>query len=66
MLQCGSKKYPVRNPIEHMTRRSFNPENFSFTTSDYIFYGYQTTLLKDHHNLMDVFMNMMYNPLLRA
>ncbi len=28
-------------------------------------YAYQTSLLKDHHNLMEVFLNMMYDPLFR-
>lgn len=48
-----------------MTRRSFSPENFGFVTPDYLFFGYQTPSITDHKNLMDVFMDMMFNPLFR-
>lgn len=48
-----------------MTRRSFNPENFGYATEDYILYAYQTSLLHDHSNLMSVFLNMLFHPLLR-
>ena len=65
MLQCGSHKFPVRNPVEHMARRSFSPQNYGFVTEDYLFFGFKTPLLPDHKNLQQVFLEMMFNPLFR-
>ena len=44
MLLCGSKKFPIRDPFKQMKLRSFTPEDFTFVSDNYMFFGFQTSL----------------------
>ena len=51
--------------IQYMFKRSFSFQDLTTTTNDYIFTGFQTSLQKDHKNLMDTYLHMLLNPLFR-
>lgn len=62
MLQCGDKKYKVKDAAEEMKNRSFNSASGVETTMDYYLFPFQTKSTKDFYNLLDVYLNMAYNP----
>ena len=61
---CGSKKYPVRDPFMKMLNRSLASMN-AMTGPDYTFYPFSTPNKKDFYNLMQVYLDSVFNPLLR-
>jgi len=62
---CGSKKYPVRDPFFKMLNRTLATFMNAFTAADCTFYPFSTENEKDYYNLMDVYLDATFNPLLR-
>jgi len=65
LLLCGSKKYPVRNIVEQMGRRSFSMLTQPQTTDQYLMFSFNTPIMKDFKNLFDVYWSMVFDPLMR-
>ncbi len=61
---CGSRRYPVRDPFFMMTRRSLNTFMNAFTSSDWTAYPFATQNRKDFDNLLDVYLDCAFFPLL--
>ena len=61
---CGSEKFPVRDPFMKMLNRSLATMN-AMTGPDYTFYPFSTPNQKDFYNLMQVYLDAVFNPLLR-
>lgn len=65
LLQCGSKKYPVRNLPYEMGRRSFSQLGHPQTTDEYLMFSFNSPILKDFNNLFKVYCSMLFDPLMR-
>ena len=63
---CGSKKFPVRDPFFSMIKRSLNTFMNAFTASDWTMYPFVTQNEKDFYNLMDVYLDAGFYPILDA
>ncbi|PVH14702.1 uncharacterized protein CXQ87_002849 [Candidozyma duobushaemuli] len=61
---CGSRKYPVNDPFFKMLNRSLNNFMNAMTGHDYTFYPFATTNKTDFYNLMDVYLSLVFDPLL--
>ena len=61
---CGSEKYPVRDPFFMMIRRSLNTFMNAFTSSDWTAYPFATENRKDFQNLLQVYMDAVFFPIL--
>ena len=61
---CGSQKFPIRDPFFKMLNRSLATMN-AMTGADYTFYPFATPNAKDFYNLMQVYLDAVFNPLLR-
>ncbi len=61
---CGSQRYPVRDPFFMMVRRSLNTFMNAFTSSDWTAYPFATCNRKDFHNLLQVYLDATFFPLL--
>lgn len=61
---CGSKKYPVKDPFFSMSRRSLNTFMNAMTGSDFTCYPASSNVEKDFFNLLDVYMDAVFQPLL--
>ena len=61
---CGSLKYPVRDPFFSMIKRSMKSFMNAFTASDWTMYPFSTQNLKDYYNLMDVYLDAAFFPVL--
>jgi len=61
---CGSKRYPVRDPFFLMLRRSLNTFMNAFTASDWTAYPFATQNRKDFENLLGVYLDAVFFPLL--
>lgn len=61
---CGSETYPVRDPFFSMIKRSLNTFMNAFTASDWTMYLYSTQNKKDYYNLMKVYLDAAFFPLL--
>jgi len=61
---CGSRRYPVRDPFFMMTRRSLNTFMNAFTSSDWTAYPFASQNRKDFNNLLDVYLDAVFFPLL--
>ena len=61
---CGSKRYPVRDPFFMMLRRSLNTFMNAFTSSDWTAYPFATQNRKDFNNLLGVYLDAVFFPLL--
>ncbi|CCW64520.1 unnamed protein product [Phytomonas sp. EM1] len=62
---CGSQKYPVRDPFFAMLQRSLSNFMNAMTGADYTLYPFATTNERDFYNLMDVYLDAVFRPLLR-
>ena len=62
---CGSARYPVRDPFFLLTRRSLKTYMNAMTAQDYTMYPFSSTLQKDYNNLMHVYLDSAFFPLLR-
>lgn len=61
---CGSRRYPVRDPFFMMIRRSLNTFMNAFTSSDWTAYPFASQNKKDFNNLLDVYLDATFFPLL--
>ena len=61
---CGSENYKVRDPFFMMLRRSMSTFMNAFTASDWTAYPFATQNKKDFFNLLDVYLDAVYFPIL--
>lgn len=61
----GSKKYPISEPFMKMLKRSINSYMNAMTSNVWTFYVFRTNNLKDYKNLMDLYIDSVFYPLLR-
>lgn len=61
---CGSRNFPVRDPFFLMLRRSLNTFMNAFTGSDTTAYPFATRNRKDFDNLLRVYLDAVFFPLL--
>lgn len=62
---CGSEKYPVRDPFFNMIKRSLNTFMNAWTGPDFTSYPFSTANEKDFYNLLSVYGDSVFKPLLR-
>jgi len=62
---CGSKNFPVRDPFFTMLKRSLNTFMNAFTSSDWTCYPFSSQNHKDFYNLLDIYLDAAFFPLLR-
>lgn len=62
---CGSRAYPVRDPFFKMLKRSMNTFMNAMTGQVYTVYPFSTVVQKDYENLMNVYLDATFFPLLR-
>ncbi|MCC6202995.1 MAG: insulinase family protein [Gammaproteobacteria bacterium] len=63
---CGSRNFPVRDPFFLMLRRSLNTFMNAFTGSDTTAYPFATRNRKDFDNLLRVYLDAVFFPILSA
>ncbi len=61
---CGSEKFPVRDPFFSMSRRSLNTFMNALTGADFTCYPASSQVEKDFYNLLDVYLDAVFKPLL--
>ncbi len=61
---CGSKKYPVRDPFFSMLKRSLNTFMNAMTAGDWTLYPFSTQNHKDFFNLLGIYLDAAFFPLL--
>ncbi len=62
---CGSKKYPINDPFFSMSRRSLNTFMNALTGQDFTCYPAATQIEKDFYNLLSVYLDAVFHPLLK-
>lgn len=62
---CGSKTFPCRDPFFKMLNRSMANFMNAMTAPDYTFYPFCTENESDYYNLMSVYLDAVFNPMLR-
>ena len=62
---CGSQRYPVRDPFFTMLKRSLNTFMNALTSSDWTLYPFSSQNHKDFYNLMGIYLDATFFPLLR-
>jgi len=62
---CGSEHYPVRDPFFAMLKRSLNTFMNAMTAADWTFYPIASMNRKDFNNLMGIYLDAAFFPLLR-
>jgi len=62
----GSKKYPVKDVFGEMNKGGLMTFLNAMTGSDITYYPFATRNLKEYYNLMDVYCDVVFNPLLEA
>jgi Zn-dependent M16 (insulinase) family peptidase len=61
---CGSRKYPVKEPFVELVKGSLNTFLNAFTYPDKTCYPVASTNLKDFYNLIDVYLDAVFYPIL--
>ncbi len=61
---CGSKRFPVKDPFFSMTRRSLCTFMNAFTGPDFTCYPAASQVPGDFYNLLDVYQDAVFSPLL--
>lgn len=61
---CGSRKYPVKEPFTEMVKGSLNTFLNAFTYPDKTCYPVASQNLQDFYNLVDVYLDAVFFPLL--
>lgn len=61
---CGSKKYRCKDPFNELAKGSLNTYLNALTYSDKTVYPIASTNEKDFSNLMDVYLDAIFNPLI--
>ncbi|OAE21846.1 hypothetical protein AXG93_138s1170 [Marchantia polymorpha subsp. ruderalis] len=59
---CGSRKYPLKNPVGELLKSSLNTFLNAFTYPDRTCYPVASTNLKDFYNLVDVHLDAVFFP----
>jgi len=62
---CGSEKYPVRDPFFNMLKRSLNTYMNAWTAPDHTSYPFGSQDPKDFYNLLSVYLDATFFPLLK-
>jgi presequence protease len=62
---CGSQKYPVRDPFFAMLKRSLNTFMNALTAADWTLYPVASMNRRDFYNLMGIYLDAAFFPLLR-
>ncbi|PYH92349.1 hypothetical protein BO71DRAFT_330138 [Aspergillus ellipticus CBS 707.79] len=62
---CGSEKYPIRDPFFKMLPRSLSNFMNAFTSADHTTYPFATTNQQDFQNLLSVYLDASFHPLLK-
>lgn len=60
----GSKKFPVKSPFDVLVKGSLNTFINAFTGADRTVYPIASMNTKDYFNLMDVYLDAVFNPLI--
>lgn len=63
---CGSKKYPLKDPFAQLIKSSLNTHLNAYTGPIATTYPVSSENLKDFYNLVDVYLDTVFNPLLTA
>lgn len=63
-ILSGSKKYPVKSPINVLMKGSLKTFINAFTSKDFTMYPVASMNDKDYFNLMNVYLDAVFNPLL--
>ena len=61
---CGSEKYDIKDPFNELSKCSLNTYLNALTYSDKTVYPIASTNEKDFKNLMDVYLDAVFNPLI--
>lgn len=61
---CGSQKYPVKEPFIELIKGSLNTFLNAFTYPDKTCYPVASTNLQDFYNLIDVYLDAVFHPLI--
>ena len=61
---CGSRKYPVKEPFVELIKGSLNTFLNAFTYADKTCYPVASTNLQDFYNLVDVYLDAVFYPLI--
>jgi Zn-dependent M16 (insulinase) family peptidase len=61
---CGTKKYPVKDPFAELAKSSLNTFLNAMTYPDKTTYPTASTNLQDFYNLVDVYLDSVFHPLL--
>lgn len=61
---CGSRKYPVKEPFVELMKGSLNTFLNAFTYPDKTCYPVASTNLQDFYNLVDVYLDAVFYPLI--
>ena len=61
---CGSRKYPVKEPFVELIKGSLNTFLNAFTYPDKTSYPVASTNLQDFYNLVDVYLDAVFYPLI--
>lgn len=61
---CGSRKYPVKEPFVELIKGSLNTFLNAFTYPDKTCYPVASTNLQDFYNLVDVYMDAVFYPII--
>lgn len=62
---CGSRRYPMRDPFFAMLKRSLNTFMNAMTAADWTCYPVASMNRKDFYNLMGIYLDAVFFPLLR-
>ncbi len=62
---CGSRHFPVRDPFFSMLKRSLHTFMNALTSSDWTAYPFASQNEKDFYNLMEIYLDAAFFPLLR-
>ena len=62
---CGSRRFPVRDPFFAMIKRSLNTFMNAMTASDWTFYPFASQNPQDVRNLLAIYLDATFFPLLR-
>ena len=63
---CGSRRFPVRDPFFAMLRRSLQTFMNALTFPDFTCYPFATQVAKDFDQLLDIYLDATFAPLLDA
>lgn len=63
-LLCGSEKYPTKNIMNYLNSNSLAEMINAFTVDDCTYYSIKTENKTEYYNLIDVYMNGIFHPML--